>query len=232
MKKPNQKNKGLNNMKKLLSFLVTTGLFFSLAGCQEGNHEDSGKLGGGQTDLKLASVAKFLRSDGSWYLTEQRHEIFAEPKAIRLTAKESFGEIIWTVQNGQSVIKKNPRTNVFDEELFKLMTDETISRGLLELYLAELESSNVGSGQIDSFTFEGKVYEPVFSDRGGIELYKDKSTGRKDLVIFQGKKRYVLYGYNYLKLEKDRYFPSKIDIYIYNDKSDRKLIAQFTCRLL
>ena len=131
-------------MKKSLSFLVTAALLFSLAGCQERNRTDSGKLVG-QADLKLASVAKFLRGDGSWYLTKQEHEIFAKPKAIRLSAKEPFGEIIWTVRDGRLVIKKSPKTIVFDEGLFKLMTDESICKALLELYLAELKNSNTSS---------------------------------------------------------------------------------------
>lgn len=218
-------------MKKSFSFLAAAALLFSLAGCQEQQNKDSDNLAG-QADLKLASAAKFQCSDGSWYLTEQKHEIFVEPKTIRLTAKEPFGEIIWTIQNGRFVIQKSPKAGVFDEELFRLMTDETICGALLELYLAELKSLNTGSSRVDNFIFDGKVYEPVFSDQDRMELYRNKSTGRKDLVISQGKRRYVLYGYNYLKLEENRYFPSKIDVYVYNDGSDRKLIAQYACRLL
>jgi hypothetical protein len=217
-------------MKRLLTILVTAGLLFSLTGCQEKAKESGAQLGR-QPDLKLTSVAKFLRSDGSWYLTEQKHEVFAEPKAIELTAKEPFGQIIWAVQNGNAVVKKGPARSVFDKELYELITNEAITKGLMELYVAGLGDSDAGSGQAEELIFEGKVYESVFADRSGIGLYKNKSTGRKDLAVFQGKRRYVLYGYNYLKVEKDRYFPSKIDVYIYSDKSDRTLIAQYSCRL-
>ena len=233
VKKLNQENEnsGLNNMKKLFFLLVAAGLLFSLTGCQEQKSKNSGKLGG-QADLKLASVTKFQRGDGSWYLTEQRHEIFVEQAAIRLTAKEPFGEIILMVQNGRFAVKKSPETRVFDEELFKLMTDESICRALLELYLAELKNPQTRPGQTGSFTFEGQVYDLVYCDQSGAELYKNKSTQRNDLVISQGKKRYILYGYNYLKLEGGGHFPSKIDVYIYNDGSDRKLVAQYDCRSL
>ncbi len=217
-------------MKRLFSILVTAGLLFSLTGCQE-KVKESGTQLVRQPDLKLTSVAKFLRSDGSWYLTEQKHEVFAKPKAIELTAKEPFGQIIWTVQNGKAVVKKKPGRSVFDKELYELITNEAISKGLMELYVAGLGYSNAGSSQAEELVFEGKVYESVFAGRNGTGLYKNKSTGRKDLAVFQGKKRYVLYGYNYLKVGKDRYFPSKIDVYIYSDKSDRKLIAQYTCWL-
>ena len=218
-------------MKKSFSFLVAAVLFFSLAGCQEQKSKDSNKLGG-QADLKLACVTKFLRSDGSWYFTEQKHEIFIGPKAITLITKEPFGEVILTVRNGQFAIKKSPRAKIFDEELFKLMTDETICRAMLELYLAELKSTPAGAGQTSSIKFEGQTYDLVFSDKSGMEVYKNKSTQRNDLVISQGKKKYVLYGYNYLKRDKAGHFPSKIDIYVYNSGSDRKLVAQYNCRLL
>jgi hypothetical protein len=218
-------------MKKSFSFLAAAVLFFSSAGCQEQKSKDSNKLGG-QADLKLACVTKFLRSDGSWYFTEQKHEIFIGPKAITLTTKEPFGEIVLTVRNGQFVIKKSPQTRVFDEELFKLMTDEAVCRALLELYLAELKSPPTSTGQTGSLMFEGQVYTSVYCDQSGVEVYKNKSTRRNDLVISQGKKKYVLYGYNYLKRDKAGHFPSKIDIYVYNSGSDRKLVAQYNCRLL
>ena len=218
-------------MRKLLSFLVAAVLLFGLAGCQERKSKDSGKLEK-QADLKLAVTAKFLRGDGSWYLTEQRQDISIEPKAIKITAKEPFGEIILTVQNGQFALKKSSQVNVFDEELFNLMTDEAICKALPELYLAEMKNPQTKSKQTGSFVFEGQVYDLVFSDQSGVEIYKNKSTQKNDLVISSGKKRYVLWGYNYIKFKEGRYFPSKIDVYVYNEGADRKLIAQYSCRLM
>ncbi len=218
-------------MKRKLALFVTMGLFFSFAGCQEKNLKDSSKLDR-KADLKLDCIAKFLRSDGSWYLTEQKHEIFIEPKLITLTAEEPFGRVVWSIQKGRLFMNVRPPGKAFDEELFKLMTDEAICRALLELYLAELKNPQTGPGQTGSFTFEGRVYDLVYCDQSGTELYKNKSTQRNDLVISHGKKRCILYGYNYLKFEGSGYFPSKIDVYVYNDGSDRKLVAQYDCRLL
>jgi hypothetical protein len=218
-------------MKTSLLFLATTSLFFTLAGCEEKTRTDGSNLAG-QSDLKLACTAIFLLSDGSSYLTRQEHEIFAKPKAIRLAAKEPFGVIVWTVQNGRLIVEEKPGGSVFDEGLFKAMTDESVCKAMLELYLAELKTSDTYStSQTDGITFEGKVYGTVFSDKSGISLYEDRSTGRKDLVISQNKKRYILLGYNYLKLKEDSYFPSKIDVYTYNEGSDKKLIAQYICHL-
>ncbi|MCX5632482.1 MAG: hypothetical protein NTW93_02215 [Phycisphaerae bacterium] len=226
-------------MKKLLIVLVVAVLFLSLTGCQEQKSKDSSKWRKPspsglekQADIKLVSMARFLCGDGSWYLTEQKHEISIEPAAIKVTAKEPSGEIISAVQNGQFAVRKGSKAVAADKELFELMTNETICKALLELYVAELKKTQTGSNQTVSLTLEGQVYNLVFSDKNGVEVYKNKATQKNDLVVSQGKRKYILFGYNYLKFAEGRYFPSKIDVYVYNDGSDRKLIAQYDSRLL
>ncbi|MBN1787646.1 MAG: hypothetical protein JW806_04555 [Sedimentisphaerales bacterium] len=216
-------------MKRSFYILVALCLL-SLAGCREEAKKDDAQIEV-QPDIKLASVAKFLQDDGSWYLTEQEYEVFAKTKSITLTAREPYGQIVWVVQNGKASVQKKPWRGIFDKELFELITNEAISKGLLELFTAGLGHTYTSSDQGQNFTFEGRIYESAFDDGNGTILYKDKSTGRKDLVVFDGKKRHILYGYNYLKTAKDRYFPSKIDVYVCEDKSGRLLIAQYTCRL-
>jgi len=102
-------------MKKLLTVLVAAVLFFSSTGCQEQKSKDSGKLEK-QADIKLVSMARFLCSDGSWYLTEQKHEISIEPAAIKVTAEEPSGEIILAVQNGQFAVRKGSKAVAADKE--------------------------------------------------------------------------------------------------------------------
>jgi hypothetical protein len=225
VKKLNQKN----NMKRLLSLLIAAILLLSPAGCQE--QQKKGDEKPLKPDLALACEARYLCSDGSWYLTEQRQKIFIKPAAIKITAQEPFGEIVLTTGNGQFLIKKSSQTKVFDEELFSLMTDEGICRGLLALYPAELKKPQINPGQTGNFTFKGQLYDLVFSDQD-VEIYKNKTTQKNDLVITRNKKGYILYGYNYLKREEGGYFPSKIDVYSYNEGADRVLIAQYDCRLL
>lgn len=224
-------------MRKLFSFLIIV-LILSLAGCQERKSKEPVQLekqppsaSSGQADWKLAVSARFLRSDGSWYLTAQQHDITIEPKALTISAQEPFGKIILTVKNENFNLQKNPG-NDFDQQLIELMTDEGICKGLLELYLAEIENiPQIKSSQTNPFfSFEGRAYE-LISNQNGIEIYKNQSTKNNDLVITTGNKRYILFGYNYIKVKENSYFPSKIDIYTYNE-SDRKLIAQYEGRLL
>ncbi|MGA2915131.1 MAG: hypothetical protein ABSE89_03805 [Sedimentisphaerales bacterium] len=183
-------------MRRLLSFLIIV-LILSLAGCQERKSSGSVTLEK-PADLKLAVSARFLRSDGSWYLTQQQHDITIEPKAIKIIAQEPFGKIILNVQNGQFNLQKSSGLNDFDKQLCELMTDEGICKALLELYLAELKNVNVPT----------------------------------TTKLITGNKRYILFGYNYLKFKEDGYFPSKIDVYAFSEGSEQKMIAQYEGRLL
>ncbi|MDD5134456.1 MAG: hypothetical protein PHP01_03475 [Phycisphaerae bacterium] len=216
-------------MKKLFFLFIATGLLYALAGCQEKNLKDSDKTVA-QADFKFSCVAKFLRLDGSWYLTEQGCELFFEPAAMKITADEPSGQIIWLVDNGQVTVKTRPK-NVYDKDILDLMTDDAICRALLGLYLAELKNMKSDSGTGQSFTFEGQVYDFVCSAGNGINLYKKGSVGKTDLAVAQGKKKYVLNAYNYLKLDKDGYFPTKIDIYACDTDREKRLIAQYICQV-
>lgn len=215
-------------MKKILFLFIAAGLLCSLAGCEEKNLKDSGKAVA-QADIKFNCVVKFLKSDESWYLTEQNCELFFEPAAMKITANEPSGQVVWLVSNEQVAVQTKPKA-VSDKEIFGLMTDDAICRSLLGLYLAELKASKSGGGQSENFTFEGQVYDFVRSAGKGINLYK-KGSGRTDLAVAQGKKRYVLNAYNHLKLDKGGYFPTKIDVYAYDTDREKRLIAQYICQL-
>lgn len=216
-------------MKKAFSFLVAAAMLFSLAGC-EGNNRKAGNTLSGKADVTLSCVGKFLVSDGSWYLTEQKHEIYTASDAMRLTADEPCGQIVLIVQDGKLDIKKKAKTGVPDKDMLALMTDEGICKGLLGLYLAEIKPQS-GSSQNGDIVFSGQAYSLLGSDNKTVELYKNKATKKNNLVISQSKKRYLLFGYNYLELETGGYIPSKIDIYLYNSELDKQLISQYTCRL-
>jgi hypothetical protein len=216
-------------MKKLLFLFVAAGLLCGLAGCQEKNLKDSDKETVSRADLKFNCVVKFLRPDESWYLTEQSGELFFEPALMKVTANEPSGRVVWLVNNGQVVVRTKPKV-ISDKEIFDLMTDDAICRAMLGLYLAEMKASKSGGKQGENFTFEGQVYDFVRSAGKGINLYK-KDSGRTDLAVAQGKKRYVLNAYNHLKVEENGYFPSKIDIYAYDTDREKQLIAQYICQL-
>ena len=217
-------------MKKLISILAVSALLFISAGCQEKNRKQSDNLVR-KPELKLSCVAEYLRSDGSKYITEQKYEIFRNPDLITLKAKEPFGEIAWSVQNGVYTIQKGVPNKVSDKELYSLMMDKDIASGLLELYLAGMSGEKPAIGNIGkSLTFEGKLFE-LAAQKSGVNLYRNKAAGKVDLAVSGINKLYLLHGYNYQKNGRKGLYPSKLDIYQYRTDFDKKLIAQISCFL-
>ena len=220
-------------MKKLSFFLVAAVVLSNSAGCQEKNRKDTSVIvKQAKADLELSCVAEFLRSDGSKYLTEQKYEISSNPKAITITAKEPFGQIIWSVQNGKYIIRKNVPANVFDRELYRQIMDKNIAESLLELYLAGLNKEPVGKAGEKTLKFENQLYEPVVRTDSGVSIYRNKATGKLDLVTSGSDgKVYFLHGFNYRKMEQkeNAFYPSKIDIFLYHTDFDKELIAQISC---
>lgn len=217
-------------MKKLISILAAAMLLCSLTGCQQQQKKSTGKIDT-RADLKLSCVAEFLRSDGSKYLTEQKYEISANPKMIKLTAKEPFGEIAWSVRNGVYSIRKPVPHKVFDKELYGLMMDKDITAGLLELYLAGLTEKPAAKTDKELLKFQGQSYEPV-AQIGKVNLYRNQRNGKLDLVTSGSDKLYLISGFNYQKTRGQKeFYPSKIDIYLYHTDFDKELVAQISCFL-
>jgi hypothetical protein len=218
-------------MKKLISILTVSALLLILAGCEEKNRKQSDNLAG-KPELKLSCVAEYLRSDGSRYITKQKYEIFRNSDSITLKAKEPFGEIAWSVQNGVYTIQKGVPNKVSDKELYSLIMDKDIAGGLLELYIAGVSGEKPAIGNIGkSLVFEGKSFE-LAAQKSGVNLYRDKAAGKVNLAVAgTGNKLFLLHGYNYQKNGQKGLYPSKLDIYQYRTDFDKKLIAQISCFL-
>jgi len=223
-------------MKKLFSLFAAAILLCSLTSCQQQQKKNTGNIST-QADLKLSCVAEFIRSDGSRYLTEQKHEISSNPKAIILTANEPFGKVVWSVQNGQYAVQESTTGVVYDKELYGLMTDKAIAQGLLELYLAGLTANPAAQTGKELLTFEGKTYELSAQTGSRVNIYRNQATGKIDLVTSGDKadKLYLLHGFNYRKMKKIDgqygFYPSRLDIYLYHTDSNKELIAQISCSL-
>lgn len=217
-------------MKKLIFIFAAAILLCSLTSCQQQQKKNAGNIKA-KADLKLSCVAEFLRSDGSRYLTEQKCEVSANPKAIKLTAKEPFGKIAWSVQNGVYSVQKLVPRRVFDKELYSLMMDKNIANGLLELYLAGLTEKSAAKTDKELLKFQGQSYEPA-AQIDKVSLYRNQRSGKLDLVTSGSDKLYLISGFNYQKTKGQKgFYPSKIDIYHYRTDFDKELVAQINCYL-
>lgn len=222
-------------MKKII-VLGTALILCSLFGCQKQQQKISVSEITGQPDIELSAVAQFLRKDGSRYLTQQQLEIYSAPRAIIFTANEPYGKVVWSVQNGEYAIKGRTR-KPFDIDIVKTMTDKDIAQGLLELYLAGLGNIQPKDSK-ETLNFDGQIYEFAAQSEPNVNLYRNKSTGKLDLVTSgqnNGGKVYFIHGYNYRKMRKtagqDIFYASKVDIYLYRAGFEKELIAQISSSL-
>jgi hypothetical protein len=230
-----------NSKLRIYDFFVPLCLcgLFLFSGC-DGNK--SSKKGGlvQKADFKFSCVAKFLTTDSSskpavsnagWYLTEQKCELYFEfsggkqnqKPVMTVEANEPGGKSAWTVSEDKLVIKQKP-TVIADKKVFDLMTNEAISSAMLGLFLAETKPANIISGQEGNFLFQGSKYSFIGFFGKNTGFYRAGKGGKACLAVTEGKKRYVLYGYNYIKLENGGSVPSKIDVYCYENPNE---IAQY-----
>jgi hypothetical protein len=228
--------KGELMKKTVLIFVLLAGLF-----CCQGNK--SSKKGGlvQKADFRFSCIAKFLAADGTpktaepndgWYLTEQNCELYFElatggkqsrKAAMMVEANEPGGKAIWMTSEDKLVIKQKPG-KIADKKVFELMTNEAVSSAMLGLFLAETKPVNVVGGQGGNFLFQGRKYSfaGFFGKKTG--FYRTGKDGKVCLAVTEGKKKYVLYGYNYIKLKNGGSVPSKIDVYVYENPNE---IAQY-----
>lgn len=226
-------------MKKTVLVVVSFVLLAGLFGC-EGNK--SSKKGGlaQKADFKFSCIAKFLTTgcssktagvNNGWYLTEQNCELYFEyaggkqnqKPVMTVEANEPGGKAMWTVSEDKLVIKKKPKT-IADKKVFELMTNEAVSSAMLGLFLAETKPANIVGGQGGVFLFQGRKYSFAGFFGKNTSFYRAGKDKKVCLAVTEGKKRYVLYGYNHIKLENGGSAPSKIDVYNYENPNE---IAQY-----
>lgn len=226
-------------MKKTILVLIS---FVLLAGFSGGQGNKSSKKSGlvQKADFKFSCVAKFLTVDGSsktaglnggWYLTEQNCELYFEfargkqnrKPVMMVEANEPGGKAAWTVSKDNVVIGKKPK-KIVDKKAFELMTNEAVSSAMLGLFLAEARPANIVGGQGGNFLFQGRKYSFAGFFGKNTSFYRAGKDGKICLAVTGGKRRYVLYGYNHIKLENGGSVPSKIDAYVYENPNE---IAQY-----
>ncbi|MCE5340182.1 MAG: hypothetical protein LLF92_03530 [Planctomycetaceae bacterium] len=222
-------------MKKLNSALLIIIPFLVLAGCEQQQKKTASQKILTKPDIKLSVVAQYVRNDSSKYITQQKYEIYSDPQSILISSVEPYGNVVWSVQNGIYTEPKNKK--FYDSELFSFMTNKDITQGVMELYLAGLEKVRIQDvGQ--TLDFNGQVYECVAKNEQNVKLFKNKKTGKLDLVTSGQDSKgqfFIIYGYNYEKMgknnEKSDFYATKVDIYLYKAAYDKKLLAQLNCSL-
>ncbi|HUW19067.1 MAG TPA: hypothetical protein VMW16_07180 [Sedimentisphaerales bacterium] len=176
--------------------------------------------------LALTCVVTFYREDGSFYLTEQRHEIHPLLNSIRISGKEPQGELVWrlsaeglcSISEGVAVADTSPQVNC------------SIAHAVLSVTTAAMRLSGRGTRLArgsQPVRIEGLWYYPI--ERGGTEemqagsprpegiFYQNAENFLVDTIYFRDPSM-VVRGYDYKEVEKGGVLvPTKIEVF----KSDR-----------
>ncbi len=227
-------------MRKIYPIIVITSVFCLFTGCKEQQKKSSDAIRtseqqvSNQPEVAFSAVAQYVRDDGSRYITHQDIEVSANPPAIVITASEPFGTVRWAVQNNIYKAAKNKSNFNFDKELYSIMTNEDIIRGLMDLYCAGLNGIELKDLN-ETFDFNGQMYDLVAKNAQNVKVYRNQKTKMPDLVIAGSTGQYLLYGYNYQKISKtdesEKFYPAKTDIYLYKSVNDKKLLITISCVL-
>ena len=185
--------------------------------------------------LEFDCVVTFYRPDGSFYLTEQHHEIYPMSNSVRISALEPQGKFVWqlsgeifTVLEGAGKLANLPIMPVnrhFAEAILDITTAPV-------RFLDKSFAFNKGPQPVK---IEGQWYYPIevyhvkcgpddlrgtsytLRERLKAVFYQDRDSFLVDTICFAGadeKTFFAIRGYDYRKVEKKSVsVPTKIEIF-------------------
>ncbi|MBA7696339.1 hypothetical protein ES703_104986 [subsurface metagenome] len=164
--------------------------------------------------LELDCVVTFYNSDGSFYLTQQRHEIYPWSNSIRISAVEPQSKFVWLLSQdnftpAQAQIQYDIRNTIY------AVRDITIAP------VRFLDKSAEFSKRSEPVKMQGLWYYPIRCSRvtsdeaRKVLFYQSRDTSLIDMVSFvSGKESLLVRGYDYRKVRAtDVFLPTKIEIF-------------------
>ena len=179
--------------------------------------------------LELDCVVTFYQPDGSFYLTEQHHEIHPWSNLIRMYAQEPTGKFVWQLsadtfnmlQAGKPV--DPARVAGFYRDLAKAVLDLTTAPARF------LDGGVVFAKGDAAVKIEGLSYYPIERRRSGIFafaqpqssrvfFYQNRDSSLVDIIWFSSERFLAVRGYDYCPIKKRGVsVPSKVEIFATNE---------------
>lgn len=258
-----QGNKMINRFSNMMCWLVLVAAFI-VVGCEQEHKEDAlvyerltdpnfvmpeyasraiEATGGRQAwrnkkKLELDCVVTLYKPDGSFYLTEQHHEIYPMSNSIRISAEEPQGKFVWQLSGELfSVLEGAEQVDALPVAIENRDFAEAI-----------LNITTTPARLLDAFGFtklanpvkkEGRWYYPIevyhvkcgpddlrgtsYTLREQLKavFYQDRDSSLVDTICFAGageKKFFAIRGYDYKEVEKGSILvPTKIEIFRTDD---------------
>jgi len=246
-----QGNKMINRFSNMMCWLILVAVFIA-AGCEQGHKEEASvhellsdpnfvmpeyasgaieatgglKAWAKTKKLEFDCVVTIYKPDGSFYLTEQHHEIHPWSRSIRISAEEPQGKVVCQLSAGIfSVLEGAEQVDdlpiAIDNRRFAeaILNITTAPARLLDLDVFMKLSNPVKK--------KGRWYYPIKRERifigaipywSKVVFYQNTGTSRVDMLWFVGageKKLLAVRGYDYKEVEKGSILvPTKIEIFV------------------
>lgn len=183
--------------------------------------------------LEFDCVATFYQPDGSFYITQQHHEIYPWLNLIRISAKEPQSKFIWEFSSGVlSAIEGTKQENF----LPAVLGAEDFAEALLNITTTPVQLFKGKDGFMRSprpVKLQGRWYYPIDKvrpDKTSSELhwpiqvfYQNRDNSLVDMLWFKsvdGGTFLAVRGYDYHEVEKGGVVaPAKIEIFTTNERS-------------
>ncbi|UCF00382.1 MAG: hypothetical protein JSV82_04775 [Planctomycetota bacterium] len=179
--------------------------------------------------IELDCVATFYNADGSFYLTEQHHEVCPWLDSIRISAREPQGRLVWQL-SGESfrVLEANVPFGLLPTPIYARDFAEVVLN-MTTAPIRFLDSRVEFDEALAPVRMEGLWYYPIEKVSRDLKpywsqvtLYQNKDTSFVDIIWLADveKDRYLtVRGYDYSKIDKKTLLvPTKIEIFKTNAK--------------
>ncbi|MHC4555903.1 MAG: hypothetical protein ACYTFW_04400 [Planctomycetota bacterium] len=184
--------------------------------------------------LQLDCVVTFYQPDGSFYLTEQRYEVYPWSNSIRISAREPQGRLVWQLSKGQfDVLQDDGQI----EDLQIAVGRRCFSEVILNIITTParfLDSSVEFTKQTSAVKVKGQWYYPIIRrckpDVDSVErlseavFYQDRDSSLVDMIRFacmDTEKFLAVRGYDYSEVEKGGLLvPTRIEIFSTDARGD------------
>jgi hypothetical protein len=165
--------------------------------------------------LAFDCVVTFYRGDGSFYLTEQRHEIHPWSNSVRISAAEPESNFVWQLSKGKfSTLEGAERVAALQIKV----CEPYFAEAILDIMTAPARfSDTVGrsAARYGQVKLEGQWYYPI--RMGASVWYQNRDSSLIDVIRLadsEGRRFLAVRGYDYQVVKRlGILVPTKIEVY-------------------
>lgn len=193
----------------------------------------------GAKELRFDCVVTFYEPDGSFYLTEQRYDIYPWSNAVDISGHEPKGEYAWRFFDGRLDVLRSAGQV---QELPIALARHCFADAILAITTAPVRLLDT-SAQFDrrdaAVKIQGQWYHPINTAgeaSGETVLYQDRDSLLVDMIrvaCAEADRPLTVRGYDYQETEKDGpLVPTRIEIFTTGAGGElQKRLAKIDCHV-